>query len=123
MMTDKEILSVGRNTKVTIGVAITLALTAGSGAWAVRDAMNGVEDEMVMARQELQDVASGLSDQIKENQRDLNGLKVYNQAVFKNRWTRDDTEIWWLRSERENPGGTGLIDPNMIKSGQESDER
>ena len=123
MMTDKEILSVGRNTKVTIGVAITLALTAGSGAWAVRDAMKGVEDEMVTARQELQDVASGLSDQIKENQRDLNGLKSYNQAVFKNRWTRDDTEIWWLRSERENPGGTGLIDPSMIKSGKEIDER
>jgi len=122
-MTDKEILSVGRNTKVTIGVAITLALTAGSGAWAVRDAMKGVEDEMVTARQELQDVASGLSDQIKENQRDLNGLKVYNQSVFKNRWTRDDTEIWWLRSERENPGGTGLIDPSMIKSGKEIDER
>ena len=122
-MTDKEILSVGRNTKVTIGVAITLALTAGSGAWAVRDAMKGVEDEMVTARQELQHVASGLSEQIKENQRDLNGLKVYNQTVYKNRWTRDDTEIWWLRSEREKPGGTGLIDPNMIKSGQEIDKR
>lgn len=108
-MTNDEQTTVSRNSKITIGAAALLIVSAASGAWWISVVVGSLEDQISESVGELTKLVSS-------NNERISAIETYNETIYRKRFTKDHAEIWWLRSERANPGGTGLIDPKSIFS-------
>lgn len=104
-MNNQEETTLSRNTKITVGAAILIVSTISGaffGAYRVfSDMQNKIEQRLLQIDNRLE------------------RLEEQDEIVYSNRWTAQHTEIWWLRSERANPGGTGFIDPREITREQD----
>ena len=125
-----EQATISRNSKITLGAACAMVLAAASSVWWISNVVTSLKEandesvrlvrkEMTAAVDQMAANNQELSKALAETARRVSDIESYNENSYRKRFTRDHVEIWWLRSEREKPGGTGLIDPKLIFDGSE----
>lgn len=120
-----EQVTISRNSRITIAAALAMVLAAATSVWWISNVINGLKQDNQVTKsevtksveqlgKEMAESNAKLSKALYENRRRVTEIESYNETIYRRRFTRDHAEIWWLRSERENPQGTGLIDPRLI---------
>lgn len=109
-----EQVTISRNSRITIAAALAMVLAAASSVWWISGVINGLKQDNQETKNDITEAVEELGRKMAETSRRVTEIESYNETIYRRRFTRDHAEIWWLRSERENTQGTGLIDPRLI---------